>query len=623
MSDLLEKCSVCGALIDDEDLFCANCGTEAPHHEERSGDEPHARTATHNFLCSGCGASMSFDASAGTLRCPFCSSEKLDHQKDTKVLAPSRVVPFKLNRSEAEQRMRQWLGRGFWQPGDLAKTAVVARMSAVYVPYWVFQARTHTYWTADTSQTPPGARGDWYPLSGEHHGTYSGLLVGASGALTPGETSAICPFHLAEGVPPEQVDLEAVTVEQFGVQRKYARPLACRGLENLEAAACDKKYVPGRSRNLKVNTRIEELSSEPMLLPVWMMAYRYNDRVFRFLVNGQTGQATGQKPVSLKKILAAVAVAVAVILLALLALTVCGGMGAMADSDAPTRKENCGVEQLCNASPMTTVQLTREIERGERDGLGCSCLLLEVRPLRDVPERILLDHARKVVLSELDEINRWLHKAQIENGGWGHRPANRPGGNGYGAINVITMQAKMAWALMQRCGLKVDAKRFAATHDFVARGTNTIGYVWYKDGGKGNPKYADMGRTGASAIAHYLSPVGGEAYRDFARLNAACIGTRPTTFPDTHGSPLLGMAWTGLGALPDPTMFRKLMDYNRWHFALSHCPDGTFYYQPNRDNNPQDFAADPRLCASAVTALILSAKHKHLQMTGAELITVD
>jgi hypothetical protein len=225
------------------------------------------------------------------------------------------------------------------------------------------------------------------------------------------------------------------------------------------------------------------------------------------------------------------------------------------------------------------------------------------------------------VLPELDEINRWLHKAQMANGGWGHRPADRPGGNGYGAINVITMQAKMAWALMQRCGLEVDAERFRATHNFVARGTNKIGYVWYKDGGKNNPSYADMGRTGASAIAHYLSSVGGEAYIDFAKLNASCIGNHPKTFPDTHGAPLLGMAWTGLGTLPDPVMFRKLMDYNRWHFALSQCPDGTFYYQPNRDNNPQDFAANPRLCASAVTALILSAKHRRLQMTGAKLIT--
>ena len=227
------------------------------------------------------------------------------------------------------------------------------------------------------------------------------------------------------------------------------------------------------------------------------------------------------------------------------------------------------------------------------------------------------------VLDELDEINRWLHQAQMENGGWGHRPANRPGGNGYGAINVITMQAKMAWALMLRCGLEVDAARFAATHDFVARGTNKIGYVWYKDGGAQNPKYADMGRTGASAIAHYVSPVGGSAYREFAQLNAQCIGTHPTTFPDTHGSPLLGIAWTGLGALADPEMFRQLMDHNRWHFALAHCPDGTFYYQPNRDNNPQDFHADPRLGASAVTALILSAKHRRLQITGAEPVVVE
>lgn len=228
----------------------------------------------------------------------------------------------------------------------------------------------------------------------------------------------------------------------------------------------------------------------------------------------------------------------------------------------------------------------------------------------------------KWVLKELEEINQWLSKAQMKNGGWGHRPADKPGGNGYGAINVITMQAKMAWSLMMRCGLKVDATRFQATHDFVDRGTNAIGYVWYKDGGKKNPKYADMGRTGASAIAHYLSPVGGQEYLNFAKLNASCIGNHPVTFPDTHGSPLLGMAWTGLGALPDPAMFRKLMDHNRWHFALAHCPDGTFYYQPNRDNNPQDFGAAPRLSATATNALILSAKFKRLQMTGAKLISL-
>jgi hypothetical protein len=226
----------------------------------------------------------------------------------------------------------------------------------------------------------------------------------------------------------------------------------------------------------------------------------------------------------------------------------------------------------------------------------------------------------KWVPRELQEINEWLFKAQAPNGGWGHRPHNVVGeGNGYGAICVITMQCKMAWSLMQRCKLTVDPKRFEAAHAFVVKGTNKFGYVWYKDGGAGNSRYADMGRTGAAALAHYLSPSGGKVYHDYAKLAAQCIGDHPKTFPDTHGSPLLGMAWTALGAAVDPPSFRKLMDHNRWSLSLAHCPDGTFYYQPNRDNNAQDYSSAPRLAATAATALILSIKNRKLQMTGAKL----
>ncbi len=325
MSDKLTRCEVCGSLIDEEDLFCANCGTEAPSRKAQDPSAgPGARVSRHNFQCSGCGASMSYDASAGSLRCPFCGSVDMRQQKNARVLAPGRVVPFEQQRDQAVAAMRAWLGRGFFRPGDLSEKAAVVEMRPVYVPYWVFAAHTHTYWTADTSHTPAGARGDWYPLAGEHHGSYENLLIGASGVLTPRETSDICPFDLAAGVAPEQVDLENVTVEQFSVPRKYARPLARGSLEQFEAQACAAQYVPGRSRNVHANVRIESMSSEPVLLPVWIMAYRYRQQVFRFLVNGQTGKATGAAPLSWMKILLVGAV---LILLALLALGFAGLIG--------------------------------------------------------------------------------------------------------------------------------------------------------------------------------------------------------------------------------------------------------------------------------------------------------
>ncbi len=323
MPDLILKCEVCQSLIDEEDLFCANCGTEAPRRAEKeAAGRDVSRQATHNFRCNGCGASMSYDAASKTLRCPFCGSEDMARRPDAKVLSPRHVVPLKLARAEAIEAMRRFLGRGFFRPGDLSRSAAVVEMTAVYVPYWVFQADTHTDWTADTSQTPITARGDWRPLAGEHQGHYAGLLIGASGALSPAETDAIRPFDLTAGKPPEEVDLDNVTVEQFSLQRKYARPLARRGLEQRESQEVADRYVPGRARNVHVNVRIEKMSSEPILLPVWIMAYRYRDRLFRFLVNAQTGKATGQAPTSIAKVLGLVGLAVAAVLL----LLICGGI---------------------------------------------------------------------------------------------------------------------------------------------------------------------------------------------------------------------------------------------------------------------------------------------------------
>jgi hypothetical protein len=319
MSDLTRKCTVCESWIDEEDLFCANCGTEAPKTSSAALKAADSSTlVTDNFKCRGCGASMSYDASAQALRCPFCGSLDMAPQPDHKVLTPRRVVPFCLEREQAVSTMRDWLGRGFWRPGGLAEQACIVKMTPVYVPYWVFQADTNTYWTADTNQTPPAARGDWYPLSGEHKGSYAGLLIGASGALSPGETQAICPFDFAPAVTPDQLDLKNAIVEEFSRPKKYARPLACEGLEDLETQHCTSEYVPGTARNVHVNVQITEMAGEPVLLPVWIMAYRFRDQLYRFLVNGQTGRATGQAPLSWMKIITAIAIAILIILVFLL-----------------------------------------------------------------------------------------------------------------------------------------------------------------------------------------------------------------------------------------------------------------------------------------------------------------
>ena len=73
---------------------------------------------------------------------------------------------------------------------------------------------------------------------------------------------------------------------------------------------------------------VEGLSAEPVLLPVWIMAYSYREQTFRFLLNGQTGRCTGTAPTSYTKIAGVAAAVIGAIIL----FFICAGLIAMATS---------------------------------------------------------------------------------------------------------------------------------------------------------------------------------------------------------------------------------------------------------------------------------------------------
>jgi predicted RNA-binding Zn-ribbon protein involved in translation (DUF1610 family) len=316
MNAVIERCENCGAMVDPDDLFCANCGTEVPGAEPR--DANRLATEARNFQCRSCGATMNYDASAQALKCPFCGSVDLAEDTNSRgILAPEFVVPFALDRAEAEHRLRLWLGSSFWHPTDLRNAAALTELRPAYVPFWIFDVEADCHWTADTDQAPLGSRSGWLPISGSRQARYDNLWIHAGAAVSHREIHAIQPFDFREAVPPEGVDLRAVTVEQFSVPRRYARPEVRRVVEALEAESIARE-VPGRERNVHVNVLLHDGSSHAALAPIYILAYRYRNQLFRCVINGQTAAITGTSPVSWKKPLQIGGVIVLMILLILL-----------------------------------------------------------------------------------------------------------------------------------------------------------------------------------------------------------------------------------------------------------------------------------------------------------------
>jgi predicted RNA-binding Zn-ribbon protein involved in translation (DUF1610 family) len=312
------RCEKCREHLDEGDLFCPSCGHEAPLSGKNQEHEPAERIQVHRFECTGCGASLTWELEAQGLRCAFCGRETLEERETVSVPPPRLIVPFQIDRTRAETIFRESVGRGIFRPGDLLRELAVKEMRGVYLPYWSFSADCHLYWTADSDATPLGAKAEWAPRFGEHEACYEHVLIPASGALTSYEIGKLGAWDLDQAVPHAPELVRDIPTEAFSVTRKRARVQALEQLGRNVRADCNPK-IPGiRRRNVKINPLYTSTQAWPLLVPVWILAYEYRGRRYRFLINGQTGKIEGSAPVSPWRLLAAVALVVLAFLLLVL-----------------------------------------------------------------------------------------------------------------------------------------------------------------------------------------------------------------------------------------------------------------------------------------------------------------
>jgi hypothetical protein len=291
---------------------------------------------SNRIVCRNCGATTDFEVTANVLKCAFCGSEQIVAQpSDPNRPSPEAIVGFTVAEEQARAAYRDWLGNGFFRPSDLTRSATLREIRSVYLPFWAFDARARSEWTAmsgryryrtetyqavENDQTVQRERQvqetDWFPASGAHEGAYSWELVSASKGLDQKWVDAVEPFNFGELRQFQPEYLLGRGAEECGLDRGQAEQVARQIIESKEQNECE-GLVPGDThRDLRVATTLDDVAARLLYLPIWLAAFHYKDEVYRFVVNGQTGKVTGDAPVSYAK----VAMVVGAVVLAILAI---------------------------------------------------------------------------------------------------------------------------------------------------------------------------------------------------------------------------------------------------------------------------------------------------------------
>lgn len=331
------RCDFCGAVrevpkgqgaIVEHDLFA---GIDALPHGLGVDDTKVAR-------CKECGAQVHFNGAKTATSCAFCgSSSILVQEENRKLLRPESLVPFAIEKKRANEEFARWLKKLWFRPSDLKRLATVQELGGIYVPFWTYDAQVASSWTADagyyyyvTEEYEVVENGEtvvktreirhtrWESAWGQRADAYDDVLVCASVGLPQELADSLKSFDTTQLVPYTPGYLAGWQAEEYAVdlQTGFGRAKEKIDSEQNERCAGD---VPGDThRALDVNNTYQDLTFKHVLLPVWLAAYRYRGEVYRYLVNGQTGEVQGKAPYSWWKISLTVLSLVAAIVLAVL-----------------------------------------------------------------------------------------------------------------------------------------------------------------------------------------------------------------------------------------------------------------------------------------------------------------
>lgn len=258
--------------------------------------------------CKNCGGQTVAEAEDETAYCSFCGSQHMVvSDKADKGIKPQGVVPYEVSYESARAKMDKWVKRRWLAPNDLKDRFRGKNLKGVYMPYWTFDSQVNAQFTCRVGDYYYVGSGDerkrktrWRSYGGAESKFFDDVLVLGIDSDEASLMKKIEPFNTSKNkVMDYKPDfLAGYLAKKHTIKPSPAFNVAKEQMKR-DIAAQIKRGLPGDTYdNYHQTVRFSRETFKHILLPVYMSAYDYNNKLYRVLINGQTGEVQGKAPLS-------------------------------------------------------------------------------------------------------------------------------------------------------------------------------------------------------------------------------------------------------------------------------------------------------------------------------------
>ncbi|MDR0854757.1 MAG: hypothetical protein LBN25_00120 [Christensenellaceae bacterium] len=334
-----EKCPSCGASLefnpDKGVLYCTHCSTEVPFSSSKSNENalddlfnvaPQWSAETKTFTCPNCGAKEIVGKDEIAKTCAFCGTPFVVEKSEISGMKPQAVVPFKFGTEKAIVKVKEWAKKKFYAPKTFKNDLTTENVRGLYQPAYTFDSHTQTSYYGrlyrnETYTVKQGknyvtkTRRVYFNISGNYSHFFDDMLIYASDTIPQKTVSKLEPFGTNNSEKYNDSFLHGYSATQYKLQGQTAWSMAKNKMETAIERAILSRYTYSGVSYFHKKVHHNAPSYKYLLLPIYIGHFNFQQKLYNFFINGETGKITGKYPKSPLKVLATVGIALAIIIL--------------------------------------------------------------------------------------------------------------------------------------------------------------------------------------------------------------------------------------------------------------------------------------------------------------------
>ncbi|MDR0918654.1 MAG: hypothetical protein LBM93_05320 [Oscillospiraceae bacterium] len=261
------------------------------------------------YTCSGCGAEITADDTTSATSCCYCHCPVILTGRLAGKYKPDKMIAFNYDKNQAVEIFNNWIKKRWFVPKDFKTSS--GDITGIYVPYWLADCNTESSMNALGLKTRSWRKGNYlvtetkeYDVEREAKLYFEDVPIDAAQKIDNELLGAIEPYNYSEFKPFSMAYLSGFLSNKFDITQQDVMKDITKRVED-----SSKEYLRSTMRDyssVKISAAICDIKKsnfEYALLPVWFLNYKYNDKDYEIVVNGQTGKLAGTPPLSIKRLL--------------------------------------------------------------------------------------------------------------------------------------------------------------------------------------------------------------------------------------------------------------------------------------------------------------------------------